>query len=43
LSALSSWREQVPFRSDNDYVCCVLDHHAYLDFYCVSSLRQQID
>jgi len=36
-----SWREQVNFQSDDDEVHFVLDQHAELDFYSVSSLKQQ--
>jgi len=36
-----SWREQVNFQWDDDEVCSVLDQHAQLDFYMVSSLKQQ--
>ena len=36
-----SWRTQATFRWDDDDVHFVLDQHAYLDFYCASSLKQQ--
>jgi len=36
-----SWREQVNFQRDDDEVSFVLDHHAELDFYSTSSLKQQ--
>jgi hypothetical protein len=35
------WREQVNFQWDDDEVCIVLDQHAELDSYSVSSLKQQ--
>ena len=39
-----SWREQVTFRSDdNDDNRFVLEHHAKLDFYSASSLKQQFE
>ena len=36
-----SWREQVNFQWGDDDVCFVLDQHAELDFYIVSSMKQQ--
>jgi hypothetical protein len=35
------WPEQVNFQLDDDEVRFVLDQHAELDFYSVSSLKQQ--
>ena len=40
FSALS-WRRQATSRWDDDDVHFLLDQHAYLDFYCASSLKQQ--
>jgi len=40
LSAIS-WREQVNFQWDYDEVLFVLEQHALLEFYSVSSLKQQ--
>jgi hypothetical protein len=39
FSALS-WQEQVSFQWDDDEVCLVLDQHAEMDFYSVSSFKQ---
>jgi hypothetical protein len=36
-----SWREQANFQWDDDEVHFVLDQHAELNFYSVSSLKQQ--
>jgi hypothetical protein len=36
-----SWQEQVNFQRDDDEVRFVLDQYAKLDFYSVSSLKQQ--
>ena len=36
-----SWREQANFQSDDDEVRSILDQHAWLDFYCANSLKQQ--
>jgi hypothetical protein len=36
-----SWREQVSFQWDDDEVHFVQDQHAELDFYSVSSVKQQ--
>ena len=36
-----SWREQVIFRWDYEYVYFVLDQHVEMDFYSTSSLKQQ--
>jgi hypothetical protein len=41
LFSAISWRAQVNFRWDDDGIRFVLDHHAELDFYSVSSLKQQ--
>ena len=40
MLAISS-REEVNVQWDDDEVCFVLDQHAELDFYTVSSLKQQ--
>ena len=40
ISAIS-WREQVNFQSDDDEGLFVLDQDAELDFYSISSLKQQ--
>jgi hypothetical protein len=36
-----SWQEQVNFQWDDDEIRFVLDQHGELDFYSVSSLKQQ--